>query len=119
MESQPESIESREVSDGEVSEPEEIENSDSFQPGNSERTKRKQKQNVNHSSRSPNRQQQIDPGDINMQFPETAPRSRQSKQQELAKISNSKLNETPFGEDMVSNLTDHGNAAIDLSGASD
>ena len=54
-----------------------------------------------------------------MQFPESAPKNKQKKQVDLAKITNSRLNETPFGDDLTYNDTDHGNAGVDLSGASD
>ena len=53
-----------------------------------------------------------------MEFAETAPKNKQSQPHELVKVSSSRLNETPFGDDLISNDTDHGNAAIDLSGDS-
>ena len=58
----------------------------------------------------------LDANDIHMQFNGTVPQQNTSNQ--IKKVEGSDLNDTPFGDDLISNDTEHRNAAIDLSGDS-
>ena len=114
-----------------MSVPDEIEDSASFEPGMSDRIQQEGRSKAKRKGRSGKSPRQavphsrdatalgpsdiLDAGDIQMQFLGSDGEKKQDVSGQIRKIND--LDETPFGDE-VSNDTNHGNAAIDLSGES-